>query len=102
MHTFHCVKSVPIRSFSGPYFPAFGLNMERYSVSLRIQSECEHFSRSVYFCMNLFYTAECASEIEGQMKNESLNFQTSLLKGEHSEHLDIETLGVRHKVINNS
>ena len=26
--------------FSGPYFPAFGLNTERYSVSLRIKSEC--------------------------------------------------------------
>ena len=25
--------------FSGPYFPAFGLNTERYEVSLRIQSE---------------------------------------------------------------
>ena len=35
----HCVKSVRIRSFSGPYFPAFGLNTERYSASLRIQSE---------------------------------------------------------------
>ena len=44
--------------FSGPYFPAFGLNTERYGVSLRIQSECGkirtrknyvfgHFSRSV-------------------------------------------------------
>ena len=43
--------------FSGPYFPAFGLNTERYSVSLHIQSECGkirtrknsvfgHFSRS--------------------------------------------------------
>ena len=42
---------------SGPYFPAFGLNTERYEVSLRIQSECGkirtrnntvfgHFSRS--------------------------------------------------------
>ena len=37
---FDCVKSVHIRSYSGPYFPAFGLNTERYSVSLRIQSEC--------------------------------------------------------------
>ena len=36
----HCVKSVRIRSFSGPYFPAFGLSTERYSVSLHIQSEC--------------------------------------------------------------
>ena len=35
----HCVKSVRIRSFSGPFFPAFGLNMEGYSVSLRIQFE---------------------------------------------------------------
>ena len=34
-----CVKSVQIRSFSGPYFPVFGLNTERYFVSLRIQSE---------------------------------------------------------------
>ena len=35
------MKSVRIRSFSGPYFPAFGLITERYSVSFRIQSECE-------------------------------------------------------------
>ena len=26
--------------FSGPYFPAFGLNTEIYGVNLRIQSEC--------------------------------------------------------------
>ena len=32
----HCVKSVRIRSYSGPHFPAFGLNMERYGVFLRI------------------------------------------------------------------
>ena len=36
----HCVKSVTIRSFSGPYFPGFGLNTERYRVCLRIPSEC--------------------------------------------------------------
>ena len=47
------------RVFSGPYFPAFRLNTERFSVSLRIQSECGktqtrqnsvfgHFSRSAY------------------------------------------------------
>ena len=34
-----CVKGIRIRSFSGPYFPAIGLNTESYSVSLRIQSE---------------------------------------------------------------
>ena len=37
----HRVKSVRIWSFSGPYFPAFGLKTERYGVSLRIQPECE-------------------------------------------------------------
>ena len=36
----HCVKSVRIWTFSGPYFPAFGLNTERYEVSFRIQSKC--------------------------------------------------------------
>ena len=39
MGYFRCVKSVRIRSFSGPHFPAFGLNTERYGVSIRIQSE---------------------------------------------------------------
>ena len=29
----HCVKSVRIRSYSGPHFPVFGLD-------IRIQSEC--------------------------------------------------------------
>ena len=33
-------ENVRFWSFSGPYFPAFGLNMERCSVSLRVQSEC--------------------------------------------------------------
>ena len=27
-----CVESVRIRSYSAPYFPAFGLNTERYGV----------------------------------------------------------------------
>ena len=36
----HCAKSVRIRSFSVPYFPAL-LNTERYGVFLSIQSECE-------------------------------------------------------------
>ena len=35
----HFVKSVRIRSFSGPHFPAFGLNTGRSSVFLCIQSE---------------------------------------------------------------
>ena len=38
-NTKHCVKSVQIRSFSGPYFPAFGLNTEQKN------SVFGHFSR---------------------------------------------------------
>ena len=34
--------------FSGPYFPAFGLNTERYFVSLRIQSECRKIRTRKY------------------------------------------------------
>ena len=34
----HCVKGVCIRSFSGPYFPAFGMNTDTYS-------KYGHFSR---------------------------------------------------------
>ena len=54
----HCVKRVHIRSFSGPLFPAFGLNTERYEVSVysvRIRENTDqknskygHFSRSYY------------------------------------------------------
>ena len=36
----HCMKSVQIRSFSGPYFPAFKLNTERYGVSVHGQRFC--------------------------------------------------------------
>ena len=35
----YCVKSVRIRSFSGPYFPAFGLNISPYSVRMRENTE---------------------------------------------------------------
>ena len=45
--TQHCMKSVRIWSYSGPYFPAFGLNTERYGVSFRIQSKCEKI-RTLY------------------------------------------------------
>ena len=34
------MKSVLIQNFSGLYFSAFGLNKERYGVSLRIHPEC--------------------------------------------------------------
>ena len=38
-YTKHCAKGGRSWSFSGLYFPAFGLNMKRYRVCVRIQSE---------------------------------------------------------------
>ena len=38
-----------------PYFPAFGLNRERYSVSLRIQSECWKIRTRITPNMGTFY-----------------------------------------------
>ena len=35
----HWVKSVRVRKYSGPHFPAFGQNTERYGVSLHIQTK---------------------------------------------------------------
>ena len=52
----HCVKSVWIRSFSGPYFPVFGLNTEIYSVNLRIQSECGKIQTRKTQNTDTFYT----------------------------------------------
>ena len=39
MKNLHCMKSVRVRSFSDPFFPAFGLNAKIYGLNLRIQFE---------------------------------------------------------------
>ena len=49
--------SVRIRSYSGPYFSIFGLNTERYSVSLRIQSECGKIRTIITPNRDTFYAA---------------------------------------------
>ena len=51
----NCVKSVRIRSYSGPHFPAFWLNLERYEVSLCIQSECGKMGTRITPNMHTFY-----------------------------------------------
>ena len=87
--------------FSGPYFPTFGPNTDRYFVSLHIQSECGkirarknsifgHISRStVNQCHKEFYYGWCrgsryASETSSyeKFKNEQLkdNVNIKLIK----------------------
>ena len=52
----HCVKSVRIRSYSGPYFLAFGLNTDRYSVRLRIRENTgQKNSKYGYFLHTVIY-----------------------------------------------
>ena len=51
----HCVKIVRIQSYSGPHFPAFKLNTERYRVSLRIQSKCGKMRTRITSNTNTFY-----------------------------------------------
>ena len=54
----HCVKSVRIRSYSGPHFTAFGLNMERYEVSFRTPSECGKMWTRITPNMDTFHAVE--------------------------------------------
>ena len=51
----HFVKSVRIRSYSGPHFPVFGLNTDRYSVSLRIQSKYGKMRTRITLNTDTFY-----------------------------------------------
>ena len=60
----YCVKSVYIRSYSGPNIPAFGLNTERYSVSLRnIQSKCGKSWTRITPKTDTFYAAQVINNL---------------------------------------
>ena len=48
-------ESVRIRSYSGPYFPSFGMNTKKYSVSLRIQSNCRKIRTRITPNTDTFY-----------------------------------------------
>ena len=59
----HCVKSVRIRSYSGPYFPAFGLNTEGYEVSFRVQSKCGKIQIRITPTKDTFYAVSLISNL---------------------------------------
>ena len=68
----HCIKSVCIQSYSGPYFPAFGLNMERYSVSLGIQSECGKIRTRITPNTDTFYAVDVLDIHQYSMKKHNI------------------------------
>ena len=52
------MKSVHIRSYSGPDFPALGLNIESYEVSLCIQSKCGKMTTRITLNTDIFYAVQ--------------------------------------------
>ena len=71
----HCVKSLHIRNYSGPHFPAFELNAGRYGVSLRIQSECRNMRARIARNMDNFH----AVLTKVQSLNSGISFARCLL-----------------------
>ena len=61
----HCLKSIRIRSYSGPYFLAFGLNTERYTVSLHIQSESRKIRTRIISNTDTFYAVVYHTFVSG-------------------------------------
>ena len=76
--TFHCVKSVSIRTFCGLYFPAFRLTTKIYSSNLCIQSRCGKIRTRKTKNMDTFYAVfiRCKSHVKLQMSQ--LNCMLSL------------------------
>ena len=70
----HCVKSVIIWSYSGLHFPAFGLNMARYFVSLRFQSECRKMRTRITPETDTFYAVPAQRLSQGQNFSTSSNY----------------------------
>ena len=54
-------KMSKYKVFSGPYFPAFGLNTERYGVSLCIQSKCGKTRTRKNFVFGHFLRSVCVT-----------------------------------------
>ena len=63
------MKSVHIRSFYGPYFPAFRLNIERYGVFLRIQSKYFKYGPEILQIRTLFTETMLAEKSKLKLKS---------------------------------
>ena len=80
----HYVKRVYIWIYSGLYFPAFELSIERYSVCLRIQLECgkiqTRISPNMNTCHALTYTNYYHKTAAVIKQVSLLIYQSSVLK----------------------
>ena len=73
----HCVLIVRIRSYSGPHFPAFGINTERYSVSPRSRSECGKMRTRITSNTDTFYAVKPFGILDNEIK---YSFFTTFMK----------------------
>ena len=64
-HIQHCVKTARTQNYSGPHFPAFGLNTKRYSVSFRIQFECRTKGTRITPNTDTFYAVHATFSFSG-------------------------------------
>ena len=62
------MKSVPIGSYSGPYFPAFGLNTDQNN------SDYGYFLHSVLFKSSQFIRLECLNPENDLLKHLFTNY----------------------------
>ena len=74
----HYVESVRIRSKSGLYFSAFGLNTERDSVSLSIQSKCEKIRTIITPNTDTFYAVKMSIIDQHLQEHAVLKYITNL------------------------
>ena len=88
----HLVKNARIRSYYGPHFPAFGLNMERYSVSLRIQSECGKIQTRITPNADTFYAM--SFNLDWAKPAQEVIFSTLIVRATSQKHLR-RNLGAR-------
>ena len=51
----HCVKNVSIRSFTGPHFPAFGLNKERMRAQMRENTDIKTLNIDTLYAATIKY-----------------------------------------------
>ena len=87
------MKSVRIWSYSGPYFPAFGLNTERYQVSLRIHSNCRKIRTRITPNTDTFYAVTFMEEISPNP--EALCANTSIFSSGWNSCKDKNDLGIK-------
>ena len=72
----YCVKSFRIRSYSGPLFPIFGLNTERWGIFLGVQSECGKMRTRITPNTNTFHAVR--ESLESKFFRASSNKISSL------------------------